>query len=57
MVEAKFVTTGYAALDRLVDEFNVPKLILVTHNNKKNFYLILQHLCLYQEKFQWQYFL
>ena len=37
MVEDKFVTTGYAALDRLVDEFNAPKLILVTHNNKKEF--------------------
>lgn len=37
MLKDKFVTTGYAALDRLIDEFKVPKLILVTHNNKKEF--------------------
>lgn len=37
MIKDTFVTTGYAALDRLVDEFNIPKLILVTHNNKKEF--------------------
>lgn len=37
MIKDTFVTTGYAALDRLVDDFIKPKLILVTHNNKKEF--------------------
>ena len=37
MIKDTFVTTGYAALDRLVDDFITPKLILVTHNNKKEF--------------------
>ena len=37
MLQDKIITTGYSAIDKLIDNFSKPNLVLITTKNKNEF--------------------